>query len=80
MTITHEEISQRARQIWEREGRPEGRDVEHWLQAEEELRRESQGSESARETVSSQPRATVSITAAPLAGETPRKRASRRVR
>jgi hypothetical protein len=38
---THEEISQRARQIWEREGRPEGRDMEHWLQAEAELRQES---------------------------------------
>jgi hypothetical protein len=38
---THEEISKRAREIWEREGRPEGRDKEHWLQAEAELRQES---------------------------------------
>lgn len=36
--ITHEDISKRAREIWEREGRPEGRDMEHWLQAEAELR------------------------------------------
>jgi hypothetical protein len=35
--ITNEEISKRAREIWEREGRPEGRDKEHWLQAEAEL-------------------------------------------
>ena len=41
MTITHEEISRRARTIWEQEGRPEGRDKEHWLQAEAELRLES---------------------------------------
>jgi len=40
MTTTHEEISRRAREIWEREGRPEGRDMEHWLQAETELRQE----------------------------------------
>ncbi len=40
MTTTHEEISKRAREIWEREGRPEGRDKEHWLQAETELRQE----------------------------------------
>jgi Protein of unknown function (DUF2934) len=42
MTIKHEEISKRAREIWEREGRPEGRDKEHWLQAEAELRLESE--------------------------------------
>lgn len=36
---THEEISRRAHEIWEREGRPEGRQVEHWLTAEAELRR-----------------------------------------
>jgi hypothetical protein len=41
MTITHEEISKRAREIWDREGRPEGRDKEHWLQAETELSQES---------------------------------------
>ena len=33
-------ISQRAHQIWEAEGRPEGRDAQHWAQAQEELRRE----------------------------------------
>ncbi|MFO1496925.1 MAG: DUF2934 domain-containing protein [Verrucomicrobiota bacterium] len=34
---TQDEIRQRAREIWEREGRPEGRNIEHWLQAESEL-------------------------------------------
>lgn len=31
-------IKQRAHEIWEREGRPHGRDAEHWSRAEEELR------------------------------------------
>jgi hypothetical protein len=44
MIITHEEITQRAREIWERAGRPEGRDEEHWLQAEAELRQEKERS------------------------------------
>jgi hypothetical protein len=33
----HNQITQRAREIWEREGRPEGRAEEHWLQAEREI-------------------------------------------
>jgi Protein of unknown function (DUF2934) len=38
---TYEELKQRiterARQLWEEDGRPEGRDMEYWLQAENEL-------------------------------------------
>ena len=30
-------IEARAREIWEEEGRPEGRSAEHWLRAEAEL-------------------------------------------
>jgi hypothetical protein len=30
-------IRERSYQIWEHEGRPEGRHLEHWLQAEHEL-------------------------------------------
>jgi len=33
----HDQIRQRAFQIWQAEGHPEGRDFEHWLQAEAEL-------------------------------------------
>jgi hypothetical protein len=40
MTITYEQIAQRAFEIWKREGEPVGKDQEHWLQAEEELRKE----------------------------------------
>lgn len=32
-----EEIEHRAYEIWEREGRPEGRDIEHWFAAERQL-------------------------------------------
>ena len=34
---TEAEIRQRAHEIWEREGRPEFRDQEHWRKAEAEL-------------------------------------------
>lgn len=37
---TQEEISRRAHDIWEQSGRPEGRALEHWLRAEQELRLE----------------------------------------
>jgi hypothetical protein len=38
---TYEELKQRiterARQLWEEDGRPKGRDMEYWLKAEDEL-------------------------------------------
>lgn len=34
---TQGEVAKRAYQIWEKEGRPHGRDREHWKQAEREL-------------------------------------------
>jgi hypothetical protein len=37
---THQAISGRARTLWEAAGRPEGEDMNHWLQAERELNRE----------------------------------------
>jgi hypothetical protein len=40
--IRQEEIQQLARLIWEGEGRPEGRSLEHWIRAEEQLRAEKQ--------------------------------------
>ena len=36
-TASTHEISQRAYEIWEAEGRPHGRHDEHWQQAEHEL-------------------------------------------
>jgi hypothetical protein len=38
MSMSHEaEVARRAYEIWEREGRPHGVDLEHWLRAEAEL-------------------------------------------
>jgi len=39
--IPEDEIRMRSYLIWEHEGRPEGRHVEHWLQAAEELEAEA---------------------------------------
>ena len=36
-TASHESISQRARELWQSYGRPEGRDNEIWLEAERQL-------------------------------------------
>lgn len=38
---THEVIARLAEFIWEREGRPSGRDVEFWLRAEAALKEPS---------------------------------------
>jgi hypothetical protein len=35
-----DQLPSRAYQIWEREGRPQGRDLEHWLEAERGLEAE----------------------------------------
>jgi len=37
IVVTHEQIAQRARKIWEREGKVGGRDQEHWFRAIAEL-------------------------------------------
>jgi hypothetical protein len=37
-----DEVRERARLIWEREGRPHGRNEEHWQRAQQELREELQ--------------------------------------
>lgn len=42
-SISNEEIALRAYEIYEREGRSDGHDMDHWLQAESELRTEHQG-------------------------------------
>jgi hypothetical protein len=41
-----ERIRQRAHEIWEREGRPEGRHEEHWAQAIREITEEGSGGSS----------------------------------
>jgi hypothetical protein len=44
MTFSSDEIAQRAYEIYERDGRMDGRDMDHWLQAERELREERERS------------------------------------
>lgn len=39
-TPTHEEVSARARQLWQTAGQPGGRDDEFWFAAEAELRKD----------------------------------------
>jgi hypothetical protein len=36
-SVAPDAISRRAYELWESEGRPEGSDLRHWLQAEQEL-------------------------------------------
>src|SRR5688572_19650917 len=36
---TSEQIAQRAYELWEQAGRPDGRSAEHWFEAENELSR-----------------------------------------
>jgi DUF2934 family protein len=38
-------VRERAYEIWERSGRPEGKSVEHWLRAEAEIAADEQGLE-----------------------------------
>jgi len=38
--VSEEAIRKRSYEIWQREGRPEGRALEHWLQAKAELEHE----------------------------------------
>ena len=40
--LSNEEIEKVAHSIWEQEGRPEGRSLEHWLIAENQLRNQKQ--------------------------------------
>jgi len=44
----HQRIRERAYQFWLREGRPDGRDAEHWRQAEREIAAESRAPEESR--------------------------------
>lgn len=50
--LSREEIAQHARAIWEREGRPSDRDLEHWFRAEAELRLRRKHSDQTRAFIS----------------------------
>ena len=36
-SVTSQDIAERAYQMWEQEGYPSGRELEHWVAAEQEL-------------------------------------------
>jgi hypothetical protein len=55
MTVTYEEIAKRAFKIWQQQGQPEGREQEHWLQAEAELRKEGLKSQKGKKISSKDP-------------------------
>ena len=55
MTITYQKLSQRAYEIWEAEGKPEGHEQEHWLRAEEELRKQDLKKQKGRKITSQDP-------------------------
>jgi len=38
-TYSRDAIAKRAYELWEKEGRPEGRQTEHWIRAEQEIAR-----------------------------------------
>jgi hypothetical protein len=47
-TLTHEEIANRAYDIWDACGRPANQEHEHWLRAERELMKDRQQAEECR--------------------------------
>jgi hypothetical protein len=50
-----EVIREHAYHIWEREGRPEGREVEHWLEAEANVGVTTAGAGGSKSAVASKP-------------------------
>lgn len=57
--VSADAISRRAYEIWEQEGRPEGGDLRHWLQAEQELGVNSSSAVSSSNEQASRPVASV---------------------
>jgi Protein of unknown function (DUF2934) len=55
-TAVEERIRTRAYELWEVEGRPEGREIDHWLRAVQELAAQERGGEDAVQAVEAAPR------------------------
>ncbi len=62
MELREERIRERAYQIWEREGKPHGREAEHWRQAASEIEAEAEASAGDCEPPASDPVRTVAPT------------------
>lgn len=59
MKIYHEDIAKRAFGIWEREGKPEGCERKHWVDAEEELQKEADRGKRQKIGTTKEPRSSV---------------------
>ena len=55
MAPNTEALQLRSYSIWENEGRPHGRDMDHWLQAEAELATEAAKAPKPKKTKSTKP-------------------------
>lgn len=55
MTIPYEEIANRAFEIWKAEGEIEGREQDHWVRAEAELRKEQLKEQNGKKIASKDP-------------------------
>lgn len=60
MAICKEEVQQRSYLIWESEGRPGGRELDHWLQAEAELAKEQAESNAVAAPAAAKPKSRAS--------------------
>jgi hypothetical protein len=63
-TAIEERIRSRAYELWESEGRPHGREIDHWLQAVQELAAEKERSTVGVATAPARKPRSVSATAA----------------
>ena len=71
-------IRDRAYSIWEEEGRPEGRDVDHWLRAAQEIAAEVHGEEPpAKGKAGGRGKSAAKAEPAAAEEEAPKKRAAR---
>lgn len=75
--ISDEAIQERAYHIWVREGRPHGRDFEHWVQAQVELEAELRVANGSPPKKKAAPRKTAAKAAKPAATKPARKPATR---
>ncbi|HWD19589.1 MAG TPA: DUF2934 domain-containing protein [Verrucomicrobiae bacterium] len=68
--FTQDQIAAKAYQLWEADGRPDGRDVEYWLKAQERLSKDGKPQDATLR------RDTTPLAAAPKAPENDRKKKS----
>ena len=69
MIASKQEIQVRSYFIWEKEGRPQGRELEHWFRAERELSAQSAALERVTAAISTTPAGKTAKSAAKTKGE-----------